>query len=1009
MERKRRYYVLVAIVALLIAAYAAAGFLAVPYFARRALQDFVHAHYQRTLTIGAIHFNPFTFTAEATGVSLPDADGERLLSFERLRVNLELASLWRLGPSLGEILLEKPYVRAVIRRDGALNLADLGRGFESTPAPAPKPVEKSKPLRFFIDRLEVIDGAARFEDHTRPTPFRADFHPIAFALRNFSTVAGRAGNGYALDAASPDGERVTWTGNLQLTPLASHGTFEIANLKAHSLWSYIEDSVAFELDSGVIGIKGEYDLASASGPLNFKLDVHETTVRDLGVKPKGGAEDYVKLGALEVSETRLDLNRRSVEVAKVELKGADIKAWLDADHRPNLLDLVSAPAASGSASVPAPAPTAPAPAAPASSSGGGPAWSVSVPDIGVQGLKVSAEDRSTTPAAAVLLDPLNLHVTGFNLSPDDTIDITFDSVVNGSGKIAAKGKLAPRSLNTNLHVDIASLPLTLAQPYIAQSTQMTLLQGTLGSKADIEGKLDEAFSVKGDVQIADLRTVDNALKEDFIKWKELRVANAKYRSKPKDLRIGSATFVELYLRMIVAPDKTLNVSQILKPPGAAKDTAPAAESTGAPAKPATPTPATAAAPAAATEPTSFPLSIGTVRFVNASLNYADLWIKPNFAVGIQTLNGTIQGLSSDPQSRAKVSLDGKVDRYAPARISGEMNLLSAALYTDITLSLKDVDLTIVNPYSGHFAGYQINKGKLSVDVTYKIDNRKLDAQQHFVIDQLELGDRVESPDAVHLPLKIAVVLLSDRHGVIDLNLPMSGTLDDPSFRVGPLIWKAFVNLITKAVAAPFALLGHLFGGGPEMNVIEFLPGSAELEKPVQDQLAALNKSLQERPQIKLDVPIVYSATLDRPQLAATRLHAELLARVADTRAGRKNPDAALESALADPQQHFRLLLDQYQADFGKDAPLPPSVQAVQAAKRNETPPYEEAIADLNSAFTDRIQVPDADLQALGKQRAQAIQDALLSNGQVDPGRVFIVNAPPKADTGSKVRVELALH
>jgi hypothetical protein len=341
-------------------------------------------------------------------------------------------------------------------------------------------------------------------------------------------------------------------------------------------------------------------------------------------------------------------------------------------------------------------------------------------------------------------------------------------------------------------------------------------------------------------------------------------------------------------------------------------------------------------------------------------------------------------------------------------IGGQINVLSAQLYTDVTISMKDLDLTIVNPYSGHFAGYKIDKGKLSVDVSYKVEQRKLAAQQHFVVDDLQLGDRVESPDAVHLPLKIAVALLKDRNGVIDINLPMNGSLDDPTFSIGPIIWKAFVNLIVKAATAPFALLGHLFGGGEHPNIVEFAAGSAELDPPVKEQLASLVKALKERPQLKLDVPIVFSPGLDRPQIAAARLRQELLARAQNTRQGKKHPDTAGEMALSDPEKHFQLLVDQYQADLGKEAQLPPSAAALQAAKAKETPAYEAAIADLNAALINHIEVPDADLEALGKQRAQAIQDALLSDGQVDAARVFIVNAPPKPDSGDKVKVELAV-
>jgi hypothetical protein len=365
------------------------------------------------------------------------------------------------------------------------------------------------------------------------------------------------------------------------------------------------------------------------------------------------------------------------------------------------------------------------------------------------------------------------------------------------------------------------------------------------------------------------------------------------------------------------------------------------------------------------------------------------------------LNGAVTGLSSDPSSRARVQLDGKLASFSPLHIAGEVNLLSAALYTDVTLSFKDLDLTIVNPYSGYFVGYKIDKGKLSVDVSYKIDHRQLNATQHFVVDQLELGDQVDSPEAMHLPLKIAVALLKDRNGVIDLGLPMTGSLDDPSFRIGPIVWKMFVNLIVKAATAPFALLGHLFGGGENMNVVEFAAGSAELAPAAKDQLAALTKAMKERPQLKLDVPIVASAGLDRPELAAERLRAELTARVAASREGRKHPEDAAELALADPARHLQLLIEQFQADLGKDTPLPASAQ-------KPTDP-DKAIADLETALINHMQVPDAELEALGRSRAQAIQAALLGGGQVDPARVFVVNAQPKPDSGDTVKVVLAVH
>ena len=1031
----RRQIIALVAAALLLGAYALAGFLAVPHFARQGATDFVRTHYGRTLTVGDIRFNPFTLNLDVSGLVLPDADGQTMISFDRLHVGLQLASLWRLGPSFSEILLQRPYVRAVLRPDGELNLADLGKGFP--PAPPEQPQKKSAPVRLYIGRLAVIDGGTTFEDRTHPTPFRADFKPIAFELRDFSTRAA-TGDAYTLNAASPQGERLDWSGTVRLTPLSSQGKFAITDLKARTLWSYLSASLPFEIDSGVIALNGDYDVsAAASGPIAVKVNVHSTTVTSLGVKPPGAADDYISLARIEVDDTRLDLGRRAVEVAKVQLSGGEIRAWLGEQGRLNLLDLVGPAPPAGA---PTPADTAgsgasaPAAAPPPAAGGPASAWTVSVPDIAVTGLKVSAEDRQVKPAAVVVLDPLNVHVGGFNLAPDDTLDIQLDTGVNTSGKLTAQAKVAPRAGAVTAHVEAEHLGLPALQPLLGTYTSMTLLKGELGARIDFERRADGALSVKGDTRVSDLSTVDNALKKDFIKWKDLRIADVSYRSQPASLRIGSVTALEPYVRMIIAPDRSLNIKEVLTPPGTKPAPAAPAAAAAAPAESnaatASAAPGDAPVAQAATAPkararkdkhaappatapaaplTPFPVSIGTVRMINGSADYTDLWIKPSFALDIKALNGAVKGLSSDPNSRARVQLDGKLATYSPLHVGGEVNLLSAALYTDVTLSFKDLDLTIVNPYSGYFVGYKIDKGKLSVDVSYKIDHRQLNAAQHFLVDQLELGDRVESPEAMHLPLKIAVALLKDRNGLIDLALPMSGSIDDPSFRIGPIVWKMFVNLIVKVATAPFALLGHLFGGGEHMNIVEFAAGGAELDKPAQDQLAALGKAMKERPQLKLDVPIVSSAGLDRPQLAQARLRAELTARVASSRQGRKHPEEAAQLALADPEKHLQLLIEQFHADLGKDAALPASAQAVQAGKKKEPADLDTAIADLETAIMNHIQVPDTDLEALGRSRAQAIQNALLADKQIDPARVFIVNAAPKPDSGDTVKVELAVH
>jgi len=306
------------------------------------------------------------------------------------------------------------------------------------------------------------------------------------------------------------------------------------------------------------------------------------------------------------------------------------------------------------------------------------------------------------------------------------------------------------------------------------------------------------------------------------------------------------------------------------------------------------------------------------------------------------------------------------------------------------MSFRNISLPIFDPYSGKFAGYSIAKGKLTTDLHYKVDGRKLDAQHHIVVEQLEFGDKTASKEAVSLPIKLAVSLLKDRNGVIDLNIPVTGSLDDPQFRLAPIIWKVFTNILERAVAAPFALLGSLFGGGPDLQFIDFEPGIATLDAGAADKARTVAKALIERPQLQIDVPIAVVPALDGPALAEAEYQAEL--------------NAVRRPGEGDHATPLELLTRVYAKDLGAEPKYPDAVTSIK--------PKPELIAAkmsfLSKAVHEHIVVSDAELQALGQRRAQALQQALLADSQVAPERVFLVaNDKATAKDGS-VRLELSL-
>jgi len=955
------------VLVLLFLAYTAFGFWLVPRLVRSNLVEFASEQYNRSATVGDIRFNPFTLKLELRDFSLPDADGAPLLAFKRLLLDFDVSSVWRVGASFAAVELDDPFARVMLRPDGSLNLADLAKLAHPSP-----PSDSDETPRVFIDRLSVATGRIAFEDRARATPFDTELRPINFELRDFST-GGESGNAYSLRGASVDGETFAWSGSFRLTPLTSRGKFEVSSLKARTVWSYLREALAFEFTQGVINLNGEYFYdAGENGGL--RLAIHQASLTDFGLRPPARDHDYVEVKSLAVEETQINLRTRRVDIARVKLDGGALHVARDAQGRINLLELAAEPKAA------APVEAAPASTPPA---GTAPPWVVNVPDIAVGNLRVDFNDELVKPAASFALTPVALNLAGFSTAPD--APLKFDMTAKGeqAGDIKISGTTTTQAKAYQAHVEVNEFNLASLQPYLSTYTQVTLTSAWLGTTMDLEGAAAGALKVKGDVTVNKLAAVDNTLKQDLLKWERVIASGIDYSSEPASLKIARIEARSPYARLVIAPDQTLNITQLFTP------------AVGKSPEPVQTVRVNEKRVAPGGNPGAMRIAIGQVKVQGGSANFADYWIKPNYAVSLQELTGNISGLSSDPKSRAKVDLKGRVDRYAPAQISGEMNLLSAALYTDMHVKFDGVEMTSVTPYSGHFAGYQIEKGKLSIDVTYRVDNRQLTAKQKFVIDQLQLGDRVESPDAVKLPLKLAVALLKDRNGVIDIDLPLTGSLDDPQFRVGPLIWKAFIGLLGKIATSPFTLLAKLGGSKDEINQVDFEAGSAVLDAAGQERMTALAKALVERPALELEVPTAYAPDADGNALAQTRLDARLSA------AGAK-PD------MSEPDR-FDFLRKQYEKDSARQ-PLPAAALTVleMRKKKGEEVPYKAGIEQLETALRDKQPATEAELGDLARARTQAIRDALLGAAQIEAARVYVLGIKPVAAVEGKVRVELTL-
>lgn len=956
----RKIWVPVASAVALVGAYAVAGYQLAPRLLADALRSHVEGRLGLQLALGDVEVAPFAWSARISdfaitaphGVGPAGSGAAPLVAFASLTVDLSATSLWRRSLVIEELAVTAPVVSAVLDQDRRLNLMALLPSDPPTPGDAASPPTEPLPA-VELRELRVDGGSATFEDRGQSPVLRLAFAPIRFALRDFSTRRDAA-NRYRLQARAATGESLEWQGSFELQPFAARGDFRLNGLSSRTLARHAASLMPFELGDGHMRLVARYDVAAggeaglAARVMVDTLDVANLALAERSTSEGAGAP-VLRIAGLAVRDASIDVGARRIDLGRIGVQGLRVDAVRDAAGL-NLQRLWRRDAADDSP----------------------PTWSVAVPRIAIVDSALRFEDRTRSPAAVLPLESLTVVATGFDSATASEVGLRINGqLADGSFGLDAAVALRPEAPPTlSGQASIEGFDLLTLVPYLSERVRLDLRSGRFDANGAIELDAEQRLAFAGRVVVREFRAQDRSVRRDLIKWRRLAFDGVRLQGSllgRGSVRIASVEALAPYVDLVIGPDGSTNLADVLS------GDAPRAEPSDA-----------------APQPPAFAVAIDEVRMRDGSANFADLSVTPNFGTGIQTLSGTITGLSSAADSRAKVTLAGEVDRYAPVSIDGEINYLAARSYTDLKVVFSNMELTTLNPYSGKFAGYRIERGKLSADFAYRVADRKLDAKHKILLTQLQLGERVESEDAVGLPLKLAIALLKDRNGNIELDLPVSGSLDDPQFRVGPIVWKMFVNLIGKIVTAPFALLGSLFGGGEDSRFVEFAPGSAVLTAAMQQRLDGVRSALIDRPELRLELPLATDAALDGEVLRDLAWRREL-------------EQFAPQALRADRGRYLKALTSRYTASGADPAPL---LESLEAADRNAL--RELSIGTLEQALRAAIVVTAADYEALARARAAAVQDALLQSGEIDPVRVFVTRPAPASAEGDAVRLELAL-
>lgn len=952
------------------------------------------------------HEQPPTLTIKGTtrlkALELTELDDKPLIKIPQLDVELADSDVLAQKIALARVALQSPEIAITHARDGSLNLAKLGPPADHAKAALAqaKPVDKpgtpqggatSPAVDLKVAEIAIVGAVLHVVDEAPEQAFRTTVDKLDLTVRNFS-LPGTVPASIELAAHTDANETLKHSGELTLQPLSAKGKLELGGAALARYVPYV-NVLAAEVQKGTLDAATEYVFSKdVDQPPQLTLSDASVSLNDVALRLQDEKQALIAVDGLGIAQTRFDLRKQEVVIGELASHGAKFAVMREKDGKLNLARLfkqAGAKSEAGSPDTPKAAANEPAAtksaAKPESSAESGKPYAVSIKRVAIDGWSARLEDRSMARPIVTQIDPLSLSMQDVSTAPDSKSSLELAATVNKKGKLAASGTAGMSPLHANLKLDFKGVDLLPLQPYFTDQINILLTSAALNTRGQLsldqgrDGVLKGGF--KGEFAVADLASIDKLNSQDFLKWKTLSFSGVNAQFQPFALTIAQVDLSDFYSRVIVSQEGRINLQDVARSPESepksVTESTPAAEEkksdkpkpaaqTAAPAQPAT---AGKAGP---------PIKVGKVILQRGRVNFSDNFIKPNYSANLEDLGGQVQGLSSDASSNADVDLHGQVNN-APLSIIGKINPLKGDLFLDLKASVKGMELAPLTPYSGKYVGYGIEKGKLSFDVAYKLENRQLTAQNRLVLDQLTFGGKIESPTATKLPVLLAVSLLKDRHGVIDVNLPIGGSLDDPQFSVGGLIVRVIVNLLTKAITAPFALLGSMFGGGEELSYVEFDLGRATLPKDAEEKLEKLSKALSDRPALKLEITGHADPARDLDGLRRVSIERKVKAlKLRDLVKKDESVDPA--SVTVAPEEYPALLKRVY-----SDEKFTKPRNAIGLQK-------DIPVEEMEALMIANAQVGQDDLAALANQRAQTVKDWLLKQGKVPDDRVFLLAA-----------------
>lgn len=927
-------------------------------------------------------------------VEIQHADGRPAIKLPSVKIGIDKLAPLAGELALGTVAIDKPEFVVGRDREGRISLLSLVPKPSAKPAePAPTDSKPAKPFSLSLGEFKLTGGKLDFSDALPVGTFSKTLHDIHVSLRKFQLAGGEPA-ALEFGFATPSGETLENKGSVALSPLKAAGTLELVSFDLVSPKPYIAAALpGGDVVSGKFDGKILYDVVQeAGGEPKVKLKAESLALKGVGVQLKGEKAPLLKLGALDVRDADVDLAARKVVVGEVSSKATRVALVRDKNGDFNAQKLAGATPAA------APAPAKRTAAKPAPAAKGRPDWLVEVKRVALDDWGVRVEDRTLTPSVVLNAEPMSLKIEGLSTAKGSKAKLNLQAAINKRGKVGVGGTVGLTPLAGNLDVDLKAVDLAMLQPYVTEKVKIAITRGNVTSRGKLAFELPPGGAVKGgfkgNLTIGDFASVDKLNAADFLKWRSLYFGGMDVRLSPMAVSIDDIALTDFYTRLILNAKGGLNIREIAAQQAEEEKAAADAGSKGSGAPVVRPAPGVAVTKVAPPPEPPMPLSIKRITLQGGNIAYSDRFIKPNYDANLTGMGGKLVNLSSNPDVIAELDLRGKVDDSAPVEVIGRFNPFRQDKALDIRASVKDFELSSVSTYAGKYVGYGIEKGKLSANLNYKIVDRKLTATNQVFLDQLTFGEKVESPDALKLPVLLAVSLLKNSRGDIDLDLPIGGSLDDPQFSVGAIVVKVIVNLVTKAVTSPFALLGSMFGGNAEeLAWLDFDPGFGRLPEGADTKLQSIAKVMNEKPGLKLDIAGRVDPVADRDGLRRAMLVSKVEALKVKDMAKTGESVGEDGQVRVSPAEYPALLTRVY-----KEEKFPKPRNMVGLTK-------DLPVAEMEKLIITNTTVADEDVRLLAQRRAQNVKNWLVSKGQVPAERIFVL-AGREGDDGKQPKARV---